>query len=246
MLDTWFKDWFNSPYYHKLYAHRDETEAAAFIDKLIAHLKPAKGARMLDVACGKGRHSMQLAANGFDVTGIDLSKESIAYALQNERENLHFYEHDMRLPFWINYFDIAFNFFTSFGYFNSQREHDNAIRTIATSLKPGGMIVLDFLNVGFSAHHSIAESSQTIGSSEYHVSKWFDDKHFYKKIVVEDAALAKPLQYTEKVSKFTLNDFENMFAKQGLKIKEIFGDYDFNKYDAKTSPRLIMIATLAL
>jgi len=244
MQYTWFKDWFNSPYYHKLYAHRDEMEAAGFIDKLIAHLQPAKGARMLDVACGKGRHSMQLAANGFDVTGIDLSKESIAYALQNESNHLHFYEHDMRLPFWINYFDIAFNFFTSFGYFNTQREHDNAIRTIATSLKPDGLLVMDFLNVQFSAHHSVAETIQTIGSSEYHISKWFDEKHFYKKIVVEDAALAKPLQYTEKVSKFTLQDFEVMFAKHGLIIKEVFGDYDFNKYDAKTSPRLIMIASL--
>ena len=144
MQDTWFKDWFNSPFYHQLYAHRDETEAADFIDKLITHLQPKAGARMLDVACGKGRHSMQLAANGFDVTGIDLSKESIAAALLNEGENLHFYEHDMRLPFWINYFDIAFNFFTSFGYFKTQREHDNAIRTIATALKPGGIFVMDF------------------------------------------------------------------------------------------------------
>ena len=244
MEDTWFKDWFNSPYYHRLYAHRDETEAAGFIDKLIVHLKLAKGTRMLDVACGKGRHSMQLAANGFDVTGIDLSKESIAYALQNESEHLHFYEHDMRLPFWINYFDIAFNFFTSFGYFNTQREHDNAIRTIATSLKPGGLLVMDFLNVEFSAHNSIAESKQTIESSEYHVSKWFDDKHFYKKIVVEDEILTKPLQYTEKVSKFNLMDFEKMFAKQELKIREVFGDYDFKKYDANSSPRLIMIAAL--
>ena len=244
MQDTWFKDWFNSPYYHKLYAHRDATEAANFIDKLIAHLKPSGGAKMLDVACGKGRHSMQLAANGFDVTGIDLSRESIAFALQNESEHLHFYEHDMRLPFWINYFDFAFNFFTSFGYFNTQREHDNAIRTIATSLKEGGIFVMDFLNVEFSAGHSIAESTQIIGSSNYHLNKWFDEKHFYKKILVQDAALAKPLQYTEKVSKFTLTDFEKMFSKQGLAIKEVFGDYEFNKYDAKTSPRLIMIASL--
>ncbi len=244
MQDAWFKDWFNSPYYHKLYAHRDETEAAGFIDKLIAHLQPAKGTRMLDVACGKGRHSMQLAANGFDVTGIDLSKESIAHALQGENEHLHFYEHDMRLPFWINYFDIAFNFFTSFGYFNTQREHDNAIRTIATSLKPGGILVLDFLNVKFSAHESIAESTQIIEGSKYQITKWFDEKHFYKKILVEDTDLVKMLQYTEKVSKFTLQDFEKMFAKQNLKIKEVFGDYSFNNYDPNTSPRLIMIAAL--
>jgi 2-polyprenyl-3-methyl-5-hydroxy-6-metoxy-1,4-benzoquinol methylase len=242
MLDTWFKDWFNSPYYHQLYAHRDEQEAADFIDKLVDHLQPIVGAKMLDVACGKGRHSMQLASKGFDVTGIDLSSESIADALQSEDEHLHFYEHDMRLPFWINYFDIAFNFFTSFGYFKTQREHDNAIRSIVTSIKPSGIFVMDFLNVQFAASKEIAEIRQTIGATTYTINKWSDDHHFYKKIMVEDTALAKPMQYTEKVAKFTLPDFEKMFAKQGLKIKEVFGDYHFGEYNASTSPRLIMIA----
>ncbi len=242
MLDTWFKDWFNSPYYHQLYAHRDEEEAATFIDNLVAHLQPAVGAKMLDVACGKGRHSMQLASKGFDVTGIDLSRESIAEALQSEDEHLHFFEHDMRLPFWINYFDIAFNFFTSFGYFKTQREHDNAIRSIATSVKPNGIFVMDFLNVQFSANKEVAETQQQIDATKYSISKWSDEHHFYKKIIVEDAALAKPMQYTEKVAKFSLADFEKMFAKQHLKIKEVFGDYHFGKYDAAISPRLIMIA----
>src|SRR3954449_2448025 len=77
----WFKEWFNSPYYHQLYFNRDMSEAAAFIDKLITHLKPAPGSTMLDVACGKGRHSLQLANKGFDVTGIDLSEDSIQEAL---------------------------------------------------------------------------------------------------------------------------------------------------------------------
>src|SRR5690606_19509388 len=108
---------FNSPYYHQLYYKRDEEEAAEFISRLIAHQNPAPGSKMLDVACGKGRHSIQMADKGFDVTGIDLSEESIEEALQKEADNLHFYRHDMRLPFWINYFDYAYNFFTSFGYF---------------------------------------------------------------------------------------------------------------------------------
>ena len=77
MQQTWFKDWFNSPYYHQLYFNRDDREAAAFIDKLINYLKPVPGSSMLDVACGKGRHSIQLANKGFDVTGIDLSNDSI-------------------------------------------------------------------------------------------------------------------------------------------------------------------------
>ena len=131
----WFKNWFNSPYYHQLYFNRDEAEAAKFIDKLINYLNPTAGSLMLDVACGKGRHAIHLAEKGFDVTGIDLSEDSIKEALLSENEKLHFFLHDMRLPFYINYFDYAFNFFTSFGYFSTQREHDNAIRTIVP--KPG-------------------------------------------------------------------------------------------------------------
>ena len=126
MQMTWFKDWFNSPYYHQLYFKRDDKEAEAFIDKLINYLKPPAGSTMLDVACGKGRHSLQLANKDFDVTGIDLSDDSINEALQYQNDKLHFYKHDMRLPFWINYYDYAFNFFTSFGYFKTKREHDKA------------------------------------------------------------------------------------------------------------------------
>jgi SAM-dependent methyltransferase len=185
---------------------------------------------------------MQLASKGFDVTGIDLSSESIAEALQSEDEHLHFYEHDMRLPFWVNYFDVAFNFFTSFGYFKTQREHDNAIRSIVASIKPGGIFVMDFLNVQFATSKEVAETTKQIGTTKYRISKWSDDHHFYKKILVEDTALAKPMQYTEKVAKFTLADFEKMFAKQSLIIKEVLGDYHFGVYNISTSPRLIMIA----
>ncbi len=242
MHNTWFKDWFNSPYYHKLYAHRDMAEAANFIDNLIDFLKPIDGATMLDVACGKGRHSMQLASKGFNVTGIDLSAESIANALQSESETLHFFEHDMRLPFYINYFDFAFNFFTSFGYFNTQREHDNAIRSIATAIKPGAVFVMDYLNVNLASKAGIIEIEQKIDSTTYLISKWNDENHFYKKIVVKDDALTIPLQYTEKVSKFMLPDFEKMFAKQGLSIIHTFGNYELAQFDFATSPRLILVA----
>jgi SAM-dependent methyltransferase len=238
----WFKDWFNSPYYHQLYFNRDENEAAAFIDKLIEYLRPAPGSYMLDVACGKGRHSIHLAQKGFDVTGIDLSEESIEEALHYQAQKLHFYKHDMRLPFWINYFDFAFNFFTSFGYFNTRREHDNAIRTIAQSLKQKGCFVLDYLNVHYAEDHLVHQFDKEIDGVNYFITKWFDETHFYKKIVVEDEALEEPLQYTEKVAKFSLGDFTEMLAYQGLQIQEVFGDYDFAGYDVRKSPRMIMIA----
>lgn len=242
MDKQWFKDWFNTPYYHQLYFKRDENEAAAFIDKLIDYLKPNVHSFMLDVACGKGRHSVQLASKGFNVTGIDLSSDSIEEALQYETDKLHFFTHDMRLPFSINYFDYAFNFFTSFGYFNTQRENDNAIRTIAQSLKKSGYFVLDYLNVHYAEDNLIHKSEKQIDDVNFLITKWYDDDFFYKKIIVEDENLHEPLIYTEKVAKFSLGDFTEMFAYQGLQIQEVFGSYSFDSYDIKKSPRLIMIA----
>ena len=241
-MQSWFKNWFNSPYYHQLYFNRDETEAAAFINKLINYLKPPAGSFMLDVACGKGRHSLQLANKDFDVTGIDLSEDSIKEALQYESENLHFFQHDMRLPFRINYYDYAFNFFTSFGYFQTQRENDNAIRTIAQSLKPAGTFVMDYLNVHYAEDHMVHRSEKEIDGVNFIITKWHDETHFYKKIMIEDDTLAEPVVHTEKVSKFSIGDFTEMFAYQGLQIKEVFGDYNFGNYSINKSPRLIMIA----
>ena len=238
----WFKDWFNTVYYHQLYFNRDEGEAAGFINLLLARLQPAANSLLVDVACGRGRHAKILAAKNFDVTGIDLSPDSIAFAKQFETEKLHFYQHDMRLPFWINYFDYAFNFFTSFGYFRTEREHYNAIRSIAQSLKPGGFLVMDYLNVHYAEDHLVHKSDKEIDGVNYHLTKWFDEIHFYKKIIIEDDELKAPLEFTERVAKFNLGDFNDMFAFHHLQIQEVFGDYSLGSYDVKKSPRLIMIA----
>lgn len=238
----WYKDWFNSPFYHKLYFERDEQEAVAFINKLINHLQPKPGSRMLDVACGKGRHSKTLAAMGFEVTGIDISPDSIAFAKQFEKENLSFFVHDMRLPFWGNYFDMAFNFFTSFGYFKTRREHDDAIRTIARSLKPGGYFIIDYLNVHCAEDHLLHDEKKIIDKTVYDINRWEDDTHFFKKIVITDPSLKEPLSYTEKVAKFSLGDFTDMLSYQRLQVQEVFGDYQFNPYDVRKTPRMIIIA----
>lgn len=238
----WFKEWFNSPYYHKLYFERDEKEAAAFIKKLFDILQPAAHAKLLDVACGRGRHSKLLVANGFDVTGIDLAPASIAIAKQLENERLHFFEHDMRLPFYINYFHYAFNFFTSFGYFRTEREHYNSIRTIANALQPHGTLVIDYLNVHYAEDHLVHKQEKVIDNVTYYITKWFDETHFYKKISIEDEALDAPLAFTEKVAKLSLGDFNDMFAYHQLQLQDVFGDYQLNPYNIKNSPRMIMIA----
>lgn len=238
----WYKDWFNSSYYHKLYFERDESEAQRFISKLVGHLKPAAGSRMLDIACGRGRHSRFLASKGFDVTGIDISFDSIAYAKRFESENLHFYQHDMRLPSWINYYDYAFNFFTSFGYFNTRREHDDAVRTIAQSLRKNGMLLFDYLNVHYVEERLVHNEVKEIDGTKYEIHRWHDESYFFKRIIVRDAALEKPIDYTEKVAKFSLGDFTDMLSFQKMQVSEVFGDYELNPYDVKKTPRLIVIA----
>ena len=238
----WYKEWFNSPYYHLLYNNRDEDEAFLFIKKLIDYLQPAAGSTMLDVACGKGRHSIALAEMGFDVTGIDLSVDSIEAAKAVESDQLHFYQHDMRLPFWINYFDFAFNFFTSFGYFRTRREHDNAFRTISQSLNPNGLFVIDYLNVHYTEDNLQRTESKVVDQTVFHISRWHDEDHFFKQIQVEHKGHLLKHLFTERVAKFSPGDFTDMLAYQGMQVKEIFGDYQLGPYDIRKSPRMIIIA----
>lgn len=239
---TWFESWFNSPYYHKLYFQRDEAEAASFINRLIDHLQPPAGSLMLDVACGRGRHAHHLASKGFDVTGIDLSPDSIAIAKQLENDHLQFFQHDMRLPFRINYFDYVFNFFTSFGYFRTDREHDNAIRTIAQSLNNKGLFVIDYLNTHYAEDHLVKSELKKIDAISFHISRWQNDTHFFKQIQIEDNGHLLKHLFTERVAKFSLGDFTDMLAYQGMQVQEVFGDYQLNHYDIRKSPRMILIA----
>jgi SAM-dependent methyltransferase len=123
------------------------SEELSFIRQALSHLKPPAGSSMLEVGCGEGQNARALASEGFDVTGIDANPENISVALESEQEKLRFFTHDIRLPFFINYFDYAFNLFGNFGFFRTGREHGNAIRTIAQSLKPQGTLVIDYLNI---------------------------------------------------------------------------------------------------
>lgn len=138
---VWFKDWFDSSFYHKLYAHRNEKEAADFIDELLVELEVPQNSRIMDLGCGAGRHAKYLVSKGFNVTGIDLAFSSIRSAKKSETKDLQFYQHDMRVPFGNKHFDFVFNFFTSFGYFKGEDENhkvlDNIFKCAKARRHPG-------------------------------------------------------------------------------------------------------------
>jgi SAM-dependent methyltransferase len=238
----WFKLWFNTVHYHKLYSSRDEKEAESFIDNLLIRLQPPKGSSLLDVGCGTGRHSRYLAKQGFNVTGIDLSLNSIRQAKKLGNDFLRFYCRDMRIPFGKELFNYVFNFFTSFGYFKTYHEHNSVINNMSVALKPGGVIVLDYLNVQYSKKQLAPLEIKEIDGTVYHLTRWTDGKYFYKKIKIENLYSGESPEYTEQVAMFTLEDFKDLFEKNNLAVKDIFGDYVLSRFDPETSNRLIITA----
>lgn len=235
----WFENWFNSPYYHILYNSRNEAEAELFIDKLCVFLKPNSNAKMLDIACGKGRHAVYLNKKGFDVIGTDLSYASIRFAKKFENPKLQFFVQDMRNLFYINYFDFAFNLFTSFGYFDTDNDHINALKSFRKSLNKNGILVLDYLNSEKIAQNLVPTETKIIEGISFNISRKILKNKIVKTINFNDKN--REYCFTEEVQAFTKPDFEKLFTTAGLQICHIFGDYNLNTFEITKSDRLIFI-----
>jgi len=236
----WFESWFASPYYRVLYENRDELEAEEFVGNLIKYLQPLPGSRMVDIACGEGRFSIELAQKGFDVTGIDLSHRSIERAKPFESDRLHFMVHDMRMPFYINYFDYAFNFFTSFGYFDSPRDNQLAAKSFAKGLKDEGILVIDYLNSEKVQRMLVPEERVQRDHMQFDLKRRVENGYFLKDITFEDAE-GKQRHYTERVAAFGLSQFTTMFRNAGMSLVATFGNYRLDAFNPLDSPRLIMV-----
>jgi|SRR6185295_18500099 len=237
---NWFKAWFNSPYYHILYKDRNKEEAELFIDNLVRFLHPEKNAIFLDLACGKGRHAVYLNKKGFHTIGIDLSQESIAYASQFENDTLQFYVQDMRKPFRINYFSHVLNLFTSFGYFEYERDDMAVMHTVYKMLQPKGTFVIDFMNVQRVVSCLVQQEKKTVSGITFMIEKKLEDNFIVKRIRFNDKG--KEHDYQERVKALTLSDFEKYLSTAHLKIVNLFGDYELAPFDVNTSERLIIIA----
>ncbi len=235
----WFEEWFDSIWYDILYANRNEEEAEAFMDKLIAFLKPSENDSFLDLACGSGRHAICLAKKGYKVTGIDLSKRKIAQAKLKGEGLVDFFVHDMRDPLPDMSFSFILNLYTSFGYFESLSDHIKALNAIRASLKPGGKLVIDYMNARYVTGKLPSEYTRKIGGITFQIKK-----HKEKNCVIKEIdILEKGLHFIEKVRLFTLDDFREILESTDFEIQAIFGDYKLNPYEDLASERLIIITS---
>ncbi|WP_375435273.1 class I SAM-dependent methyltransferase [uncultured Hymenobacter sp.] len=236
----WFSTWFDSPYYHLLYHDRDYTEAGAFIETLLQHLHPKPDAHLLDLACGQGRHALQLSTRGYEVTGLDLSAENIVAAQRQEQARLHFYVHDMRDPLPYGPFDLVFNLFTSFGYFQDESENVLALRNATAALRPGGKMVIDFLNTERAVRELVAHEYKTVAGITFHLHRHLDRDFIVKEINFQVPG-GQEHHYVERVRALSIQRFEEYFYLAGLRVAEMLGDYHLHPYDEESSPRTIFI-----
>lgn len=239
--NEWFKDWFDSKYYHQLYDNRDFKEADEFIAKLTKYLALPENSYVWDLACGKGRHSIKLNQLGFKVTGTDLSENSIIEANKQANNSLDFYIHDMRTPFRINYFNAVFNLFTSIGYFDNWNDNYKVFESVANALKPGGVFVVDFLNATKVTDCVTPFMELKKGETVFKISKEIKDQRIIKRIEFE--AENKHFYFEEKVCLFDQSDFMKFADKAKLSLKARFGDYQLNAFNKNLSDRLILIFT---
>lgn len=236
--NSWFSSWFDTPYYHILYKDRNYREAQIFMDNLTRYLNLPEKAKVLDLACGKGRHSIYLNQLGFDVVGADLSENSILEANKNANDSLHFVVHDKRFPLDVK-FDGIFNLFTSFGYFENKEDDLKTLKAIKDSLSEYGFAVIDFMNSQVVIDNLIASETKEIDGISFQIKRSILDDFIVKEINFEDKG--EKYYFTEKVRAYTLEDFQNMMDECGIYLLDTFGDYKLKKYHKNTSERLIMI-----
>lgn len=241
----WFEDWFDSPLYEMIYADRNQGEAERLAD-LIKKVIPLKDwSHILDLGCGRGRHSLSLARRGYKVTGLDLSEASIQIARRRAAEQgvegVRFLVGDMREPF-DETVDAVVNLFTTFGYFQTDNENRQVLANIYEMLRPGGRVLIDFLNAVRVRTTYVPEEEGEYEGIHYTIRRYEKDQAIYKEIHFRGALPGQTRSYKERVKLYGLPWFQKGMESAGLRLIESFGDYNGAPFHADHSPRLLMLA----
>jgi SAM-dependent methyltransferase len=225
---AWYQEWFGEEYL-ELYSHRDADEAREQVAFFADQCGSLDGL-VLDLACGMGRHMLELNALGYRAVGCDLS-----YLLLKTGGQEHVIRADMRrLPFPDSTFAGLVNFFTSFGYFSSEEENLSVVTEMSRVLRPGAVFLFDYLNVHRELENLVSKEMR----GDAQLERWFDrsDRSFNKRITIGEK------RYLERVRGYDLDEISAMFTASSLSIRAAFGDFQGSAFD-RTSPRLILVGS---
>jgi SAM-dependent methyltransferase len=234
----WFEEWFGEDYL-RIYQHRDENEAEKMIELIAARIDDNDIERVLDLACGAGRHSKLLCERWWTV-GLDLSSALLRVA-RRESPDAPYVRADMReLPFADGTFDLVVNLFTSFGYFEDDAEHVRVLRCVNAAMREGGTFVIDFFNAN-QVKEDLVPYDERVANGIAIVQRraiTADQRFVEKTITLRETGR----EYVERVRLLSAADLSRMMEAAGFKIVELVGDYSGTPWD-ENSPRVILFGS---
>jgi SAM-dependent methyltransferase len=238
----WYKEWFSNKYYLELYKHRDDKEAIDLINLVQRNINLNKGKKVLDVCCGSGRHSIELAKRGYDVTGFDLSKYLIGEANKNKKAlqekdlKVKFIIKDMRSFKFKKSFELALNIFSSFGYFENDSENFMIFKNVHSSLKKNGYFVFDFLNESYLKNNLVKKDVISMNGKKVVQERRIENNFVFKDIKIGNKV------FSERIKLYSLESIKKELESVGFNIHKVFGDYYGNTFLKNKSKRFIIIA----
>lgn len=236
----WFREWFGEAYL-ALYPHRDEKEAAAGVRLFRERADPGAGARVLDLACGAGRHVARLVEAGYSAVGMDLSAALLEEAASRRGLRDRLVRGDMRtLPFGDARFEAVVSFFTSFGYFTTREEDVEVVREIRRVLVPGGRFLIDYLNARRVRDRLVPRSESEAEGRRVVQTRWLEGDKVVKRIEIHEPGVERPETYFERVRLYEPEGLAGLLGRHGLRVEERFGSYDGAPAGAD-APRCLLV-----
>ncbi len=234
---TWHEDdEFWEPLTDIMFSEKRWEEIPKDIIDIIQLLDIELGSHILDLCCGVGRHSLELARRGYRVTGVDRTNKYLDIARQKAADdnlNLEFLEGDMRTFSRLDTFDAAINLFTSFGFFEDPEEDKQVVMNVYNSLKPGGVFLMDMggkevIARIFQERDWREEPDGTLMLQHRTVTKnWSWLENLWIRITPE----GKRHEHMVSHRIYSAAEIKKLFEECGFQDVQIFGNFEGTPYD---------------
>jgi 2-polyprenyl-3-methyl-5-hydroxy-6-metoxy-1,4-benzoquinol methylase len=242
---SWTENFFGKYYLKTHLPVLTEEKTIEETDFIEEALKLTKGASILDVPCGHGRHSIQLARRGYNVTGVDIQPDFIALARENSQdiENLNFMVEDMRKISYENEFDAVINLFTSFGYF-SEAENFYFLKAMVKSLKKGGKLLIDTVNREWAMNNTGTISQAWLVYPPDNIAFLANNSFnvYTSRMISDQAIIDNGERYVQQqdIRLYTYTEMNTLLKLNGMEITAVYGNVYQADYSASTTNMIIV------
>lgn len=221
----WWEELFNDDYLHAMERVTDD-QIAREVHFIEESLGVERGGALLDLACGTGRHAVQLARRGYEVVGFDLSLAMLARAGEDAQERdakLNFVQGDMRDMTFEEQFDGVYCWNTSFGYFEEDK-NAQVVDRVHRALKGGGLFLLDVVNRDFLVRQSPSlawfEGDGCICMDEMTVD-FITSRMKVKRTMMLDDGRSQEIEYSMRI--YSLHELGRVLHDHGFTVREVSG-----------------------